>query len=119
MVTITNPKGATFERMVADYMAAKLDDDGVDRQVKTGTKDKGDVRGVKIHGQRLAVECKYWAKLALSVWVKEVEIERGNLDALAGVVIHKRKGKGKGQMGEQFVTMTLDDLLALILGQRP
>lgn len=116
---MTNPKGATFERLVADYLAAVLDDDGVDRQVKTGRADKGDVRGVKVHGQRVAVECKNTTRASLAAWVREAEVERGNLDALAGVVVHKRTGKGKAQMGEQYVTMTLADFAALLAGARP
>lgn len=115
---MTNRKGADFERLVADYMAGKMDDDGVDRQIHTGRNDKGDIRGVKIGGQRVAVEVKHVAKLNLAGWVEEADIERGNLDAIAGVVVHKRKGKGAASMGEQYVTMTLDDLLALILRQR-
>lgn len=116
---MTNPKGATFERLVADYLAGVLDDDGIDRQIKTGSKDKGDVRGVKVHGQRVAVQCKNTTRTSLSAWVNEVEDQRGNLDALAGVVVHKRTGKGKAQMGEQYVTMTLANLAALLAGARP
>lgn len=116
---MTNPKGATFERLVADYLAGALDDEGVDRQIKTGRKDKGDIRGVKVHGWRIAIECKNTTRTNLSGWVNEAEIERGNLDALAGVVVHKRTGKGKAQMGETYVTMTLADFAALLTGTRP
>lgn len=116
---MTNQKGASFERLVADHIAQALDDDGVDRQVKTGRKDKGDIRGVKVHGRKVAIECKNTTRANLGGWVNEAEIERGNLDALAGVVVHKRVGKGKAQMGQQYVTMTLDDFLALLMGTRP
>lgn len=113
---MTNPKGARFERQVADYLADKLDDDGVDRQVKTGIKDKGDIRGVRIHGQRIAVECKNLARINVAGALTEVEIERGNLDALAGVVIAKRHGKG--QPADQLVYMTLRDFAAILAGVR-
>lgn len=116
---MTNPKGASFERLVADYLAGALDDDGVDRQVKTGRADKGDIRGVKVHGQRVAVECKNTTRTALAGWVNEAEVERGNLDALAAAVVHKRVGKGKANMGDQYVTMTLADFAALLAGHRP
>lgn len=109
-------KGSTFERLVADYLAEALDDDGIDRQVKTGGKDKGDVRGVKVHGQRVAVECKNLARLNVAAALAEVEVERGNLDALAGVVVAKRHGKG--QAADQLVYMTLADLAALLAGSR-
>ena len=110
-------KGATFERLIADYLAKELDDDGIDRQIKTGGKDKGDIRGVKLHGQRIAIECKNTAKQALAAWAKEAETERGNLDALAGITIHKRHGKA--QPSDQWVTLTVRDLTALLTGQRP
>ena len=110
-------KGSTFERATADYLADALDDDGIDRQVKTGNKDKGDIRGVKIHGQRVAVECKNLARLNVSVALAEAEIERGNLDALAGVVVAKRHGKG--QAADQIVYMTLADFAAILSGRRP
>ena len=47
----------------------------------------------------------------------EAEIERGNDDALVGVVVHKRHGRAAA--GEQFVTMRLADFAALLSGERP
>lgn len=115
---MTNPKGARFERLMADYLAWALDDDGVDRQVKTGSQDKGDIRGVKVHGLRVAIECKNLkAGASISAGLREVEIERGNLDALAGVVLHKRHGKGQPE--DQLVTMTARDFVAILAGVRP
>jgi hypothetical protein len=46
-----------------------------------------------------------------------METERGNDDALAGVVIAKRRGVGAP--GEQMVMTTVDNLIALITGVRP
>lgn len=37
--------GTRFERLVADYLAGRLGAD-IDRQVKTGSRDTGDIRGV-------------------------------------------------------------------------
>jgi hypothetical protein len=120
---MTNPKGASFERLVADYLNDKLvgidHNRGVDRQIRTGAKDKGDIRGVYVYGRPLAIECKNTNRLNLSGFVDEAEIERGNADAVAGVVVHKRRGRGKASMGEQYVTMTLADLVALLTGERP
>lgn len=108
--------GTAMETMVAHYMAEQLEDDNICRQTKTGAKDLGDIRGVKIHGQRVAVEVKNTAKHNLAGWAAEAEVERGNLDALAGVVVHKRHGKG--QPGDQWVTLTLRDFVALLSGVR-
>lgn len=108
--------GATFERAVADHLAAALCDDRIDRRVKTGAKDRGDIAGLRHMGQRLVVEVKNVTRTDLSGWVREAELERGNDDALAGVVIHKRHGVGA--LGDQYVTMRLDDLVALLTGER-
>lgn len=109
--------GPAFERLIADYLKERLGDERIDRRVKTGNKDRGDIGGVFFHGHRLVIECKNVMKLALPAWTREAEIERGNDDALAGVVVHKRHGSGKP--GEQWVTMTVDQLIALITGEKP
>jgi hypothetical protein len=107
--------GSSFERQVADYLAVTVDD-RIDRRVKNGTKDRGDIGGVRIHGLRVVLECKNTAKTSLGTWANEVETERGNDDALAGAVIHKRHGKG--QPADQWVTLTLADFAALLTGNR-
>lgn len=107
--------GSSFERQVADYLAATVDD-RIDRRVKSGNQDRGDIGGVRIHGERVVLECKNTAKINLGTWANEAETERGNDDALAGVVIHKRHGKG--QPADQWVTLTLADFAALLTGNR-
>jgi len=52
----------------------------------------------------------------LPEWTAEAHTEAGNDDALTGVVIHKRNRVG--DPGRQWVSMTVDDLAALITGQR-
>lgn len=108
--------GSRHERLVADYLAEHVSE-FVDRRVKTGAQDKGDIANVRAHGQRVAVECKDVTKLDLAGWVTEAERERMNDGALAGVVVHKRRGKG--QPGDQYVTLTLADLVAILTGKRP
>lgn len=107
--------GSSFERSIADYLAAAIDD-RIDRRVKNGTKDRGDIGGVRIFGQRVVLECKNTAKTSLGTWATEAETERGNDDALAGVIVHKRHGKG--QPADQWVTLTLADFTALLTGNR-
>jgi len=107
--------GSSFERSTADYLAAVVDD-RIDRRVKNGAKDRGDVGGVRIHGKRIVLECKNTAKTNLGTWANEAEIERGNDDALMAAIVHKRHGKG--QPADQWVTMTLADFAALLTGNR-
>lgn len=104
-------KGTSFERLVADGLAAALNDDRIDRAPLRGTGDRGDIAGLRSPFGKVAVECKAVARMDLSGWVAEAETERGNADAIAGVVIHKRKGKGR--FADQYVTMRVADFLAL------
>lgn len=107
--------GTRFERLVADYLAATVDD-RIDRRVKTGSKDRGDISGVRHMLGRVVLECKDTTRINLSGWASETEVERGNDDALAGVIVHKRHGKGQPE--DQWVTMTLADFVALLTGNR-
>lgn len=108
--------GSSFERLVADYLRDALGDDRIDRRPRHGAKDRGDVGGVYHMGERLVFECKNTTRMELSRWLAEAETERGNDDALAGIVVHKRRGKSAPQ--EQYVTMRLGDLAALLTGER-
>jgi hypothetical protein len=107
--------GSTFERTIADYLATHVDD-RIDRRVKNGPKDRGDIGGLRHMGHRIVIECKNTAKISLGGWATEAETERGNDDALAGIIIHKRHGKGRPE--DQWVTLTLGELVALLTGTR-
>ena len=116
MSAYTRQKGSSFERMLADYLKVN----GfpfADRRVKSGSKDRGDIGGIHAHGLPVVIEAKNTAKINLGTWAGEAEVERVNDDALAGVICHKRHGKG--QAADQWVTMTLRDFAALISGARP
>ena len=108
--------GTRFERLVADYLNQHVDD-RIDRRVKTGALDKGDIAGVRAHGQRVVIECKDKARISVGEWIGEAEAERVNDAGLAGMVAYKRIGRGAP--GDQLVVMTLADLAALLSGQRP
>lgn len=113
--------GSATERAVADYLAAKLDD-RIDRRVKTGARDKGDIAGVRAHGQRLVLEVKDCAKTDLPGWTAQAHLEADNdtdangRPALAGIVVAKRRGTT--DPGRYWIHATVDDLLALITGHR-
>lgn len=108
--------GTWLETLMADYFARHIDD-RIERRTKTGAKDRGDIGGLRHMGQRIVVEVKNTARTQLGVWQGEAETERGNDDAIASMIIHKRVGKG--QPGDQWVTMTARDLVAILTGERP
>ena len=109
--------GARFERQIADYLNTHVDD-RIDRRVKTGAKDRGDISGLRHMGRRVVIETKdYGGRYQVGPWLTEADIERGNDDAIAGLVVAKRRGLA--HPGDQLVLMTVTDLVALLTGERP
>jgi len=105
--------GTQFETDTVEYLQTHIDD-RIERRSKNGNKDRGDLTGWRHHGQRVVAELKNVTKLNLSGWIEEAETERGNDDAHIALVIHKRRGKGPAQMGETYVTLTLDNLITIM-----
>lgn len=107
--------GARFERTIADYLRDNLDD-RIDRRVKTGARDCGDIANVRdSHNRRIVIETKdYGGRVHLAEWVKEAHHEAGNDDAHVGLVIAKRRGTT--DPGKQWVVMTVNDLIRLLKG---
>jgi hypothetical protein len=103
--------GSRFERDVADFLATTIDD-RIDRRVKTGAADKGDIGGLRFKGHRIVLECKNHSRLDLAGWIAEAQLEADNDGAEIGVVVHKRHNVGAA--GRQWVTMTLADFAWLI-----
>lgn len=108
-------KGATFEQQCSDYITKRTGDEVI-RKRPHGKNDEGDLFGIKFRRQRVTAECKCCKEMRLSDWVNQAEEERGNDDGDYAIVIHKRKGKGEKQFGENYVTMTLDTFLAMSVG---
>lgn len=107
-------KGTAFETPIVNYLSVQLDDDRIERRTLNGARDRGDIAGVRVNGHRVVLECKNHNRLNLAGWLDEATIEAGNDDAIFGAVIHKRRGTAKP--GEQYVTMTVDSLITLLLG---
>ena len=111
--------GSSFERLIANHLAITLADDRIDRRVKTGAQDKGDIAGLRtIQGGRLVAECKdYGGQLKASEWLREADTETANDDAVAGFVVAKRRGVTAP--GKQIVLMELDHLITILKGGPP
>jgi hypothetical protein len=109
--------GTAFELLIANYLAQHVDD-RIERRVKHGANDRGDIGGLRVLGNRWVIEAKdYGGRMLPATWVGEAAVEAANDDAIGGVVAIKRKGTRAP--GEQFVLMTVDDLIALVTGDRP
>lgn len=109
--------GARFNSDIANVLAEHVDD-RIEVRHPNGAKDRGDVSGLRHMGARVVIECKNETTgLNLGVWMNETDVERGNDDAIAGLIAHKRHGKGDPL--DQWVTCTVRDLIALLTGERP
>ena len=87
--------GTAYETEMAKYLSVQL---GVlvERRVKTGSKDPGDLKGITFKAQPVAAECKNPGKnspLEISQWWKEVQKEQENIGGIAGVLFVKQYGK--------------------------
>lgn len=109
-------KGTKFESSIVGYLQWRFGTRDIERRALNGARDTGDIAGVKVHGKRLVIEAKNHNRHELARWIDEAETERGNDDALAGVVIFKRRGTT--DPANQYALMTVRDLAALIDGQR-
>lgn len=116
MANPSKNRGTAFETLIVAELQAQLGPE-ICRRTTSGAKDRGDIHGLHIRGLRTVAECKNHQTMSLAGWIDEAETERGNDDAAIGLVIHKRRGKGKAL--DQYVTMTLRDLMTIITGTRP
>ena len=100
--------GRVFELNVGRYIEARTGRP-VERRRLRGSKDAGDLAGVKTaDGRDVAIECKNTARIEIAKWIREVELERYNADAKIGAVVFKRPSVSDRKvetMGGQAVAM--------------
>jgi len=109
--------GTKFETSIAQHLAIHVDD-RIERRRQTGAKDRGDLSGIRVLGNRIVAELKdYGGVIHAATWITEAELEAANDDAAAGIVIAKRRGTT--DPGRQWVLMDVDTLITLITGERP
>jgi hypothetical protein len=101
-------KGPSFEAQVVDFLR-RSGWPNVERRVMGGSRDAGDIAGLPVTAQ-----CKNCARLELGPWMTKLRTQMLNAGQTIGVIVHKRVGKGEKQIGETWVTCTLDDLVALL-----
>lgn len=107
--------GSSFERSIADCLDEHLPEP-VDRLVKTGAKDRGDIGGVTAQDRKVAIECKDYAGQIknLPQTLREVEAEKVHYDAPLGVAIYKRRGTTDPL--KQYVIMEVGEFIDFISG---
>lgn len=103
--TAAREKGAKFEQWVADYLADVLDSDFIVRSRTHGSKDRGDIAGVRYGDERVVIECKSVKDVRLWDFLQEADVEAANDGAAFGVVVLKVPGYGRQRMGRQLAAM--------------
>lgn len=107
---MSNPskqKGTAAETAVVKYLKAN-GFPKAERRALQGSLDKGDISGV----QDVVFEVKDHKTMSLSAWVKELEVEVDNANAVTGAVVHKKRGTL--DVGEWYATMPFYMFLDLI-----
>lgn len=116
--------GSAFAHSIAKILKQQVHED-IDVAPPWGSADKGDIVNFRIGGHRVALECKdvkqeFCTKcgrvsgLKLPEWTGEAQVEAENYGAVAGFVVHKRKGVTDPL--RQWVTATVAELIALSKG---
>lgn len=111
MVNRSKQKGTSFESLISAYLQEQWSPD-IDRLPLSGALDRGDIGNFRVGERLVAIECKNHNRMDLGTWVFEAQREAENYKAVAGVVLHKRVGKG--QPGDQYVTLTLRGFLDVL-----
>ena len=110
MANANKAKGSAAERAVCDYLNVRSIE--AERVPAGKTLDRGDLWIPDKNWP--AIQVKNHARIDLSGWVDDVAIQAVNANRSAGIVIHKRRGKGNP--GSWYVTSTLDAFVTLMEG---
>lgn len=100
-------KGTAAETAVVKWLQEKGRKD-VERRALSGILDRGDIAGIP----GVVIEVKNHAKMTLSQWLDELDVEVKNDKADTGVVLHKKRGTT--DVGQWYATMPADQWYNLI-----
>ena len=103
--------GSSHERLIADYLRDNWDD-RIDRRVRTGAFDCGDIANFRVNGHRIVLEAKSETKYDFNNAVNEAQLEAVNDGALIGFGVVKRWGKAQPE--DQFIVSTLGDFVKFL-----
>ena len=126
----TKPKalGTDYETANVVYARERTGDERIERRAMHGSRDMGDVYGIRAHGLEGIMECKRVERLSdalLDKFKAQALAERGNADADFVLLSVWRKGKGyqardgkaPKSFGENVCYVTIEDLLKIAGGR--
>ena len=97
-------KGASFERLIADYLAERMP---CERIPAGATLDRGD-----LWTEAAAIQCKNCRSLSLGAWLRDAMEQQVNAGKRFHALVVKRKGSAAA--AEQFVVMSLEQFRELL-----
>jgi hypothetical protein len=109
--------GTAFETLIANGLRDALGDSTIQRAPNWGAEDKGDIVNFKIDGHQIVIQAKDVARLDLPAWTADAKVQAVRAKALAGLVVHKRRGTADPM--RQWVTCTVAELVALVTKEPP
>lgn len=126
----TKPKalGTDYETANVVYARERTGDSRIERRAMHGSRDMGDVYGIRAHGHEGIMECKRVERLSdglLDKFKAQALAERDNADADFVLLSVWRKGKGyqardgkaPKSFGENVCYVTIEDLLKIAGGR--
>ena len=126
----TKPKalGTDYETANVVYARERTGDERIERRAMHGSRDMGDVYGIRAHGHEGIMECKRVERLSdalLDKFKAQALAERDNADADFVLLSVWRKGKGyqardgkaPKSFGENVCYVTIEDLLKIAGGR--
>lgn len=99
-------KGASFEKVVADFLNV-CGFFYAERRAKRGVNDAGDIVGIP----GVMIECKAEKRIDLAGYMDEVRVEKANAHAQVGACVIKRRNHG---VDRAYVVMEFKDWIELI-----
>lgn len=106
-------KGTAFETLVKEYLISKGFPEAR-RAALEGAEDKGDIHGIASINRKVCIQCKNDKSFNISGWLNDTVEQAKRLDDAVPALVVKRKGKGEKALGDSYVVMRLDDLIALL-----
>jgi hypothetical protein len=105
MANPSGRKGSSWERDCAQYLAEFFP--GVERRVKNGRLDRGDITGIP----DVVIECKAERQIDLPGYLGELDVECDNAKANLGFVFIKNRRHG---VGDGYAVMSIESARTLL-----
>jgi hypothetical protein len=105
MANPSGRKGSSWEKECADYLGEVFP--GVERRVKSGRYDRGDIAGLP----NVTIECKAERAIDLPGYLGELDVEQGHTGDTFGFVFIKNR---RHSVGDGYAVMSIERARTLL-----